>query len=89
VASAVFLAAERLEQLQTSSYSSIISDASPVSLTGNYSAFSRQVIVSLVDANMAASGSDVGYKKVVVTVFNSRLPGSGISITSLFTNYAG
>ena len=89
VASAVFLAAERLEQLQTSSYSSIISDASPVTLTGNYSAFSRQVIVSLVDANMAASGSDVGYKKVVVTVFNSRLPGSGISITSLFTNYAG
>jgi type II secretory pathway pseudopilin PulG len=89
VASAVFLAAERLEQLQTSSYSSITSDASPISLTGNYSTFSRQVTVTLVDANLATSGTNVGYKKVVVTVFNSKLPGSGISLTSLFTDYSG
>jgi type II secretory pathway pseudopilin PulG len=89
VASAVFLAAERLEQLQTSSYSAIASDPSPVALTGNYSAFSRQVVVTLVDASMAASGSDVGYKKVVVTVFNNRLPAAGISITSLFANFGG
>ncbi len=88
VASAAFLAQERLEQLQTATYNSIANEAS-VALTGNYSAFSRQVTVTLLDANLNGSGSDVGYKKVVVTVYHSQLPAAGISVTSLFTNYAG
>lgn len=87
VASAAFLARERLEQLQTVAYSSIANEAS-AALTGNYSDFSRQVTVTLVDANLNVSGSDVGYKKVVVTVYHSQLPAAGISVTSLFTDYA-
>ncbi|MBA4393785.1 MAG: hypothetical protein C0407_09565 [Desulfobacca sp.] len=88
VASAAFLAQERFEQLQTVAYSSIVNEAS-AALTGNYSAFSRQVTVTLVDVNLNVSGSDVGYKRVVVTVFHSQLPAGGISVTSLFTDYAG
>jgi prepilin-type N-terminal cleavage/methylation domain-containing protein len=87
-ASAAFLAAERLEQLHQVAYLSIANEAN-AALTGNYTAFSRQVTVTLVDANLAASASDVGYKQVVVTVFHAQLPGAGISVTSLFTNYAG
>jgi type II secretory pathway pseudopilin PulG len=89
VTSAVFLADARMEELIQASYSSITSDASPVALTGNYASFSRQVTVTLVDANMAVSGSDVGYKKVVVTVYHSQLPGTGVSVTSLCTDYKG
>ncbi|OGP49907.1 MAG: hypothetical protein A2Y79_02910 [Deltaproteobacteria bacterium RBG_13_43_22] len=84
VVSAGFLAAERLEQLQPAAYGSIVDEAS-ASLTGNYSAFSRQVAVTLVDVNLANSVTDVGYKKVVVTVYHSRLPAAGISVASVFT----
>lgn len=88
VASAVFLARERMEQFQTVAYSTIANETR-AALTGNYSAFERQVTVTLVDANLAVSGSDVGYKQVVVTVYHNELPAAGISITSLFTDYAG
>lgn len=88
VASAVYLARERLEQLQTVAYGGIVNEAS-AALTGNYTVFSRQVTVTLVDANMNVSGSDVGYKRVVVTVYHSQLPAAGISVTSLFTDYVG
>lgn len=89
VASAAFLATERMEELQQVAYSTIASDASAITLTGNYTPFSRQVTVTLVDANLAVSATDVGYKRVVVTVFHNQLPAAGISVTSLFTDYAG
>lgn len=88
VASAVFLGTERMEQLQSLPYSSIVNEAS-TPLTGNFSAFSRQVSVTLVDANLAVSASDVGYKSVVVTVYHNQLPAGGLSITSLFTDFTG
>lgn len=87
-ASAAFLAGERLEQLQGVAYASIVSETT-AALTGNYSAFSRQAAVTLLDASLNVSGSDVGYKRVVVTVYHSQLPAGGIGITALFTNYAG
>jgi type II secretory pathway pseudopilin PulG len=87
-ASAAFLAAERLEELTSATYSSIANEAR-AALGGSYSAFERQVTVTLVDANLAVSGSDVGYKQVVVTIYHSQLPTGGISVTSLFTDYAG
>ena len=86
VASATFLAAERLEELQQATYSSIANEAR-ASLGGNYSAFERQVTVTLVDANLAVTGTDAGYKRVVVTVYHPELPAAGISVTSLFTDY--
>ena len=89
VASAVFLAEARREELVQAVYSSITSDATPVTLTGNYSAFSRKVTVALVDANLADSASDQGYKKVDIRIYHSKLPVAGIGITTLFTNYTG
>ena len=83
-ATAAFLAAEQLEQLQTTTYG-CIANVAKASLTGNYTAFSRQVAVTLVNANLTTSATDVGYKKVVVTVYKSSLPAAGISITSVFT----
>ena len=88
VASAVFLAAERLEQLRQVPYNTIANETS-APLTGNYAVFNRQVTVTLVGANLAVSGSDVGYRQVVVTVYHAQLPAGGIRVTSLFTDYAG
>lgn len=92
VISAVFLASERLEQLHPLNYTDpnlSVGTHNDGSITLGSNVFSRQYIVTQVDANLAVSASDVGYKRVVVTVFHSRLPAAGISLTSLLTNYAG
>ena len=89
VASATFLAAEGMEQLQQMDYLDIASDVAPITLTGNYTAFSRQVTVTLVDASLAVSVDDLGYKLIVVTVFHNKLPAAGIRVISLITDYAG
>ena len=86
VATATFLAADKLEQLQGEAYGAIAGE-SRAAMTGNYSAFERQVTVTLVDSNLAASGSDVGYKQVQVTLFHNQLPGAGITLTSLYSNH--
>jgi hypothetical protein len=88
VACAAFLTSERLEQFHQVAYTNI-TDEPNAPLTGNYAAFSRQVTVTLLDANLTVSGSDVGYKQVVITVYHSQLPGAGVSVTALVTNYAG
>jgi prepilin-type N-terminal cleavage/methylation domain-containing protein len=88
VAGAAFLAKEKIEQLQPVSYNSIGNEAR-ASLGGNYAAYERQVQIQLVDANMAISGTDLGYKRVTVTVYHPQLPGAGISLTTLFTDFEG
>ena len=52
--------------------------------------FQRQTVVSYLDSNLNASATDVGYKKIVVTVFwNSALTRQekSIFITILTTKY--
>ncbi len=91
VAGAIFLAREKLEELTASTYSNIQNE-SRGSLGGNYAAFEREVQVEFVQPvgnTLTASASDVGYKRVTVTVYHAQLPASGISLTSLFTDYEG
>ncbi|MEW6186278.1 MAG: type II secretion system protein [Thermodesulfobacteriota bacterium] len=86
VAGAVFLAKEKMEQFQPVPYNNIGNEAR-ASLGGNYAAFERQVQMHYVDANMTVSGTDVGYKRVTVTVYHPQLPAAGMSITTLFTDF--
>lgn len=86
VAMAMFLAKEKLEQLQPQTYSAI-QDEPRASIGGPYAAFEREVRIILIDANLSPAASDVGYKKVTVTVYHPQLPSSGLSVESLFTDY--
>lgn len=93
VASAAFLAAERLEQLQPKIYTDTdlsVGTHNDGTITLGSNSFTRQYVVSEVSGvDLVTPQAGSGYKKIVVTVYHSQLPAAGISITSLFTNYAG
>jgi|GEM_PF-1461539 type II secretory pathway pseudopilin PulG len=87
VAGAMFLAKEKLEQLQPTTYSAV-QDETRAPLGGDYAAFERQVTVTLVDSNLSSSATDQGYKKVTVTVFHPQLPAAGLVVETLYTDFA-
>ena len=84
------LARDKMEELvaqkANSGYAAVTSQASQSITQGTWD-FSRDVVVSYVDANtLSASGVDTGYKKVVVNVSWGAGSGSTISLQTLFTN---
>lgn len=72
---AAFLAAEQIELVRNVDYDDLTvgNYEAKAFLPGTNGAFAagyeRSTVVSLVDGNYAASGTDVGLKKVVVTVY--------------------
>jgi hypothetical protein len=84
-----FLAQEKIEELAGTDYSSLtigsweLEDPVGGSGFGNYR---RQVEVENVDQDLNPSATDVGYRKLTVTVFHDRLP-DGISVETLRTNF--
>lgn len=85
VATAHFLAVEKLEELTTTAYA-LLSDEAKAVVTG-FTDYEREVDVTYVDSDLADTGSDQGYTKVTATVYHNDLPSAGISIVTLRTNY--
>jgi type II secretory pathway pseudopilin PulG len=85
VATAHFLAVEKLEELTTTAYASLSDEARAV-VTG-FIDYEREVDVTYVDSDLADTGSDQGYTRVTATVYHNDLPSAGISIVTLRTNY--
>ncbi len=85
VATAHFLAVEKLEELTTTAYA-LLSDETRAVVTG-FTDYDREVDVTYVDSDLADTGSDQGYTKVTATVYHNDLPSAGISIVTLRTDY--
>ena len=85
VATAHFLAVEKLEELTTTAYA-LLSDEARAVVTG-FTDYEREVDVTYVDSDLADTGSDQGYTRVTATVYHNDLPSAGISIVTLRTNY--
>ena len=84
VASAHFLAAEKLEELSSTDYYSI-EPASKAAVSG-FDGFEREAVVSEVDcSDLTAAGSSTGCIKIEVKVYHSELPSAGISVSALRT----
>ncbi len=85
VATAHFLAVEKLEELTTTAYASLSDEARAV--VAGFTDYDREVDVAYVDSELADTGSDQGYTRVTATVYHNDLPSAGISIVTLRTNY--
>ena len=95
-ATAAFLADERMEQIVarryqgTDGYSAVTTSNFPSESAGSisgFAAFARSVTVSYVTSSLSSSGSDVGYKKVRVTVtWDSGT--KSLVIERIFANFA-
>ena len=84
VASAHFLAAEKLEELSSTDYYSI-EPASKAAVSG-FDGFEREAVVSEVDcSDLTVAGSSTGCIKIEVKVYHSELPSAGISVSALRT----
>jgi prepilin-type N-terminal cleavage/methylation domain-containing protein len=71
---ASFLAQEQIENVAAQSYASLTTGyyEPQAALTGDgtfVTQFQRSTVISLIDGTYASSGTDVGLKKVVVTVY--------------------
>lgn len=72
---AVFLAQEQLETVRTVAYEDIstgtyLARAAVTSDTASpFAGFEREVTVAYLDANRAVSGTDIGLKKITVTIY--------------------
>jgi type II secretory pathway pseudopilin PulG len=85
VATAHFLAVEKLEELTTTAYA-LLSDEARAVIAG-FTDYDREVDVTYVDSDLADTGSDQGYTRVTATVYHNDLPFAGISIVTLRTDY--
>lgn len=85
-----FLATEKIEELAGTDYSSLTigvwPSEDPVGGTG-FEDYSRQVEVENVDQDLNPSATDVGYRKITVTVSHSSKIPNGISVETLRTNF--
>lgn len=84
------LAREKMDEIsQTkadSGYAAIVAQAAAQATSGTWT-FTRQVAVSYVNpADMSASGSDTGYKRVDVMVSWGTGVSNQVTLTTLFTN---
>lgn len=87
VATAMYLAHQKVEELMKFNYSQA-PDLTPGTYTlpaPPISGYTWQWVISYVDNNFAASGSDVGYKKIQVTVTDPE--GSTYNVYSVVTNF--
>ncbi len=85
VASAHFLAVEKLEELTTTAYASLSDEARAV--VAGFTDYEREVDVTYVDSDLVDTGSDQGYTRVTAIVYHNDLPSAGISIVTLRTNF--
>jgi hypothetical protein len=84
VATAHFLAAEKLEELSGTDYYSIEPD--PKAALSGFAGFEREAVVSDVDcSDLTAAGSSTGCIKIEVKIYHPELPAAGISLVSVRT----
>lgn len=73
---AALLAQEKMEYINSQSYQAIaVDNVFEATLPSPFQLFSRRTIVSYVDANLQETGSDLGLKKIEITIsWQSSLP---------------
>jgi type II secretory pathway pseudopilin PulG len=86
VTTAMYLAHQKMEELMKFNYSQASLAVGTYGPTAApISSYTWQWVISLVDNSFAASGSDVGYKKIQVTVTDPQ--GSTYNVTSVVTKF--